>query len=193
MLSSDERGSNAERRCVNCGEPKTLGSFYRAEGFALGHMDECKACLGKRTEAMARDARFDRHDAKRLIADAKKRPCTDCGHSFPAPTMEFDHVPGRGQKMFTLSRPPSGADAVMIRREIAKCDVVCANCHRARTTERGRARLQHDPLRVLGKRLERHPLLADMLAADRGARKRGELPPPHRERNPVNGRFKKKW
>lgn len=76
-------------------------------------------------------------DARRIadIAAHKDRPCMDCGGVFPTECMDFDHV--RGDKKFTIS--------VQRRRpwqevldEIAKCDVVCANCHRIRTKRRMR-------------------------------------------------------
>jgi len=46
--------------------------------------------------------------------------------------MEFDHV--RGKKLFNLSKPPYNLKRVAA--EIAKCDLVCANCHRLRTASR---------------------------------------------------------
>ena len=49
--------------------------------------------------------------------------------------MEFDHVPERGKKLRHINRM-WGASAIQLRTEIAKCDVVCANCHRIRTHNR---------------------------------------------------------
>jgi len=51
--------------------------------------------------------------------------------------MDFDHV--RGDKEFTVSKAVQRAYALTlsrVRAEIAKCDVVCANCHRIRTERR---------------------------------------------------------
>lgn len=49
--------------------------------------------------------------------------------------MDFDHV--RGRKKFDLARcrqynMPFSA----MKREVEKCEVVCANCHRIRTYNR---------------------------------------------------------
>jgi hypothetical protein len=44
--------------------------------------------------------------------------------------MDFDHV--RGTKQFNLALP-AGWTYGEILEEIAKCDVVCSNCHRVRT------------------------------------------------------------
>jgi hypothetical protein len=74
---------------------------------------------------------------KKIIQEAKSVPCVDCGGSFPWYCMDFDHRPGE-VKSFGVSGlywKSSGA----VRAEIAKCDIVCANCHRIRTHERGYA------------------------------------------------------
>lgn len=77
------------------------------------------------------------HFAKRKAAvDALKAgPCSDCRRCFPPECMDFDHV--RGEKSFGIARGQSLAATLA---EIAKCDLVCANCHRIRTVARRRAR-----------------------------------------------------
>ena len=69
------------------------------------------------------------------INQFKRRPCSDCGGEYPPYLMDFDHVTGDklddicGMRMRTVERET-------ILAEIAKCEVVCANCHRARTPMR---------------------------------------------------------
>jgi hypothetical protein len=48
--------------------------------------------------------------------------------------LEFDHLPG-AVKVSTVSAMFASAKFTMddIKAEIAKCEVVCANCHRIRT------------------------------------------------------------
>jgi hypothetical protein len=58
--------------------------------------------------------------------------CLDCDVSDLA-VLEFDHRDPT-EKRYTLSKMCSLAGSwAAIAREIAKCDVVCANCHRRRT------------------------------------------------------------
>ena len=79
--------------------------------------------------------RARRADIRQIIDEAKQRPCADCGVQFPLPAMQFDHV--KGVKRFDLARAngkPSSLQSV--RDEIAKCEVVCANCHLIREDER---------------------------------------------------------
>jgi hypothetical protein len=67
-----------------------------------------------------------------FVIQAKQKPCADCGNEYPSYVMDFDHV--RGEKVANLGRlvnKPATLEA--IANEIAKCDVVCSNCHRIRT------------------------------------------------------------
>ena len=66
---------------------------------------------------------------------AKDRPCADCRGEYPYYVMQFDH---RGDKEFTISAflRERGMTLERILLEIAKCDVVCANCHAERTHQR---------------------------------------------------------
>lgn len=69
---------------------------------------------------------------RRLLERAKDVPCADCGKRYPPFVMDFDHV--RGTKRANVSLlAGSGAPEAVIEAEIAKCDIVCANCHRERT------------------------------------------------------------
>ena len=50
--------------------------------------------------------------------------------------MDLDHLPGY-QKRLTLAEALGRAkSAAIVRAEIAKCQAVCANCHRIRTAMR---------------------------------------------------------
>lgn len=58
-------------------------------------------------------------------------PCVDCGESAPV-VLEFDHV--KGNKVSSISAMVSAGRAIaVIQAEISKCEVRCANCHRAKT------------------------------------------------------------
>lgn len=61
----------------------------------------------------------------------KDKPCTDCGKKYPSYVMDFDHR-NPEEKLYDTSRLLRyGWEALYA--ELAKCDVVCANCHRLRT------------------------------------------------------------
>lgn len=71
------------------------------------------------------------------LLNEKDKPCTDCGGKFPSECMDFDHIPERGEKLFSL-----GISSIRYRSwnqifiERVKCELVCANCHRTRTNIR---------------------------------------------------------
>lgn len=62
-------------------------------------------------------------------------PCVDCNTTFPPECMDFDHVVGDKVAgiayMISRSYP---RDSIVA--EMAKCELVCANCHRIRTRRR---------------------------------------------------------
>jgi hypothetical protein len=73
-----------------------------------------------------------------FLRELRNVPCHDCGGRFAPHQMDFDHRDPR-EKAFTLC---SGRAALknreQTRAEAAKCDVVCANCHRLRSRARHR-------------------------------------------------------
>ncbi len=78
---------------------------------------------------------------KRVILDAKvfvwgylqSHPCIDCGEADPM-VLDFDHV--TGTKVANVSSlVANGYSLSAVKREIAKCVVRCANCHRRRTAQ----------------------------------------------------------
>ena len=61
----------------------------------------------------------------------EKNPCMDCKISYPYYMMDFDHV--RGRKHSNVAELINTLSKKRLDEEIAKCEVVCSNCHRART------------------------------------------------------------
>jgi hypothetical protein len=60
-------------------------------------------------------------------------PCSDCGKRYPYYVMDFDHLE---DKKILVSKVINSGSWVQARAEIAKCEVVCSNCHRERTYKR---------------------------------------------------------
>lgn len=95
----------------------------------------CVRCHRKRTYHGNKNYQTRRYVQNRAAVDLIKElsPCLDCDQHFDACQMDFDHV--RGEKADTISQMLGGEEAEIVS-EIAKCDLVCANCHRIRTYER---------------------------------------------------------
>ncbi|MDQ5886161.1 MAG: hypothetical protein QG628_558 [Patescibacteria group bacterium] len=65
----------------------------------------------------------------------EQTPCNDCGVQYPYYVMDFDHLDGYTKDGLVSFFTKTGRIESM-KREIDKCEVVCSNCHRARTHRR---------------------------------------------------------
>jgi hypothetical protein len=97
-----------------------------------------------------------RYEQRKPVLDKLKtdRGCDRCGYAAFAGALEWDHRPDQ-VKAFTVSSSWSRKWEV-IMAEIAKCDLLCANCHRLVTAER---RSWANGLSKNTARLAQHPTL----------------------------------
>lgn len=63
----------------------------------------------------------------------KSHPCIDCGESDPI-VLEFDHQDAT-VKSFTIGKDAINRSIEVIEKEIEKCVVRCANCHKRKTAK----------------------------------------------------------
>lgn len=75
-----------------------------------------------------------RRKMRAYVRQQKDKPCADCGVRYPYYVMQFDHLRDKKYSVANLVNLNSRAK---IDLEIAKCEVVCANCHAERTHRRG--------------------------------------------------------
>ena len=102
----------------------------------------CRAAYKKEHYAANRQLYIDRaRERKQLLALERTtylieyfqtHPCVDCGE-LDAVVLEFDHL---RDKSFDVAQSLPYRSWQSILDEIAKCEVVCANCHRRRTARR---------------------------------------------------------
>jgi len=79
-------------------------------------------------------------DISNFIRNIKKNSvCADCGlqNKNHPEIFDFDHVNGN-KKINIGSAYVIGWSKERILQEIAKCEIVCSNCHRIRTKKRNR-------------------------------------------------------
>lgn len=77
---------------------------------------------------------------RKMVGAIKDVPCADCGGRFHYCAMDFDHRPGERKIQNIGIMVTNSLYAVEdIMEEIAKCDIVCSNCHRLRTFMRRKA------------------------------------------------------
>ena len=91
----------------------------------------------KNKERHIETIRRAKKNALDFLTDYKEKgSCKDCGFKgmICPEVLEFDHL---RNKKFTLSLYFMHTSSLeTIQKEIAKCDLVCANCHRIRTVRR---------------------------------------------------------
>jgi hypothetical protein len=128
--------------CARCRLHRPFEDFNRNRSKKDGLQPYCRPCHNlacadhyqtNRASYLERSRR--QRDALRCEVRALKEStsCADCGQRHPHYLMEFDHVPERGPKLWTISTAIGSASRAVVLAEIAKCDIVCSLCHSART------------------------------------------------------------
>jgi hypothetical protein len=131
------------KRCARCGQTKPLSEFHIHRGRRDGVQTYCKRCRAvidhdryERTRGTRVPTRtWERSRAEWLLNLKRGRPCTDCGRFFPPQILQWDHLPG-ALKLGNIGTDLRGRSRQEILDEIAKCELVCANCHVIRTFRR---------------------------------------------------------
>jgi len=97
---------------------------------------ECKSGFDSRyyhankTTHYQRVSRYIRDNKLKLWDYLVNHPCVDCGQDDPV-VLEFDHLENKEAAVSNMISRRFSWQA--IEREIRKCEVRCANCHRKRT------------------------------------------------------------
>lgn len=116
----------------------------RNKGYSYSQIKEALNCskgtiayhlgVGQRDKAHKR-TRDRRNKIRKFLQEYKaSKKCVDCGEDYPYWMLEFDHL---RDKEFNIGGFSSKTiDLEIIKLEIAKCDIVCANCHKNRTFHR---------------------------------------------------------
>jgi len=142
-------------RCAGCvAGHNAYQRLRRGKGDARSkHNEQERERYYRRTpdrQRRAREAQKE-HNSRRaawLSGVKLANGCADCGYRGHFAALDFDHV--RGEKLFDIGPGAKRAKAA-VEAEIAKCDVVCARCHRLRSAARlaatgpGRCRPRKQP------------------------------------------------
>jgi len=132
------------KRCSTCKEEKPITEFRKNSYKRDGLQSNCRSCkkvldkeyykvhrATQRSQIMAARRRRVGVIKLKILAYQKEHPCIDCGETDPI-VLDFDHV--RGTKITNIARMVNDETPwTIIEKEIEKCDVRCANCHRRAT------------------------------------------------------------
>ena len=134
------------KTCSICKQEKSETEFFHSSYTRLDGTrnlrPDCKVCCNKVKQASKRKnkAAYSKgtRDRKKAIKDyilqIKSNPCSDCGKSYPYYVMDFDHLADKLHTINWLSNREFSLTRV--QKEIDKCELVCANCHKERTYQR---------------------------------------------------------
>lgn len=123
------------KKCSKCKLQKSFDEFHKNKFRKDGVQSYCKVCTGiyvaKVGPAYLKKARA--RNGRMLWKYLSAHPCVECGEIDPI-VLQFDHV--HGNKRYSVSRMASlGLSLELIKIEITKCEIRCANCHIKRTAK----------------------------------------------------------
>ena len=133
--------------CYTCHERKPLSEFNRNKVRTDGYNSICRKCSNARSKRYYRE---NTEEHKKVIKARQKRvlmevqrwvceylsshPCVDCGET-DILVLDFDHRRRSRKEKNVADALRAGWSLKRIKKEVAKCDIRCANCHRRRTAK----------------------------------------------------------
>ncbi|HET6315692.1 MAG TPA: hypothetical protein VFG86_04485 [Chloroflexota bacterium] len=107
--------------CRTCSRAYVRDHYWRNKQYYID-----KATIGK--------ARYLERVQRNVLEYLALHPCVDCGQADPA-LLEFDHIDRSAKEAAVGEMIRRRLGWRIIRAEIEKCLVRCANCHRRRTAQ----------------------------------------------------------
>lgn len=128
-----------EKICSLCKESKPLTTdFFATRKDRDGWQSLCRDCqkiyrkehyLKNKQKYIDKASAYRIEFKRRFFTWLSTQQCADCENN-DFRVLEFDH---RYDKLFNVSEILNSCSAKLLWEEVAKCDIVCANCHRIRT------------------------------------------------------------
>lgn len=132
--------------CTACGLDKQPDDFYYKNKEKGKRDTQCKVCVNayrkehyKKNSAVYKarsrrqDTQYKTRNVTNIISYLETHHCVDCGEADPL-VLEFDHR-DRKAKQHTIARMIGIHSWEKIIKEIEKCEVRCANCHKRKTVK----------------------------------------------------------
>ena len=133
------------KKCSKCQSEKPLEQFSFKNKSKNTYQSTCKICSRKAIKGHYNNnrnyylekAKTRNRQQRKIIQNYVREylsthPCIDCGENDPI-VLEFDHKSDKIDSVSNLIRHTHSL--TRIQKEIAKCEVRCANCHRRKTAK----------------------------------------------------------
>lgn len=131
--------------CIKCNTKKPEPQFALRSKKTGVRRGVCKSCHAKYLKrhyqknkemylenARQQNAKLRADNTSKIVEHLQQHPCIDCGEKDPI-VLEFDHV--RGKKFKSIASMVNAHPWRTIQKEIKKCDIRCANCHKRKTAK----------------------------------------------------------
>lgn len=128
------------KTCSVCSKVKKIEEFswkVRRKGVRQHHCKQCQREYCDKhyqvnSERYIGKAVKRSHDNKHFIFELKdNKPCVDCKAVHRHFALDFDHRDPKKKILGIAEMYSYSKEAIL--KEVAKCDLICANCHRYRT------------------------------------------------------------
>lgn len=124
------------KTCSRCKQLKSIEEFgVRRNGVPQPYCRECVRVYGREHYKNNKSKYIDRNKRFRYLVQEwyiqykETLRCSKCGENHPA-TLDFHHN-DPSHKEFNIARYYQSAGSITrLEKEIEKCSVLCANCHR---------------------------------------------------------------
>ena len=129
------------KMCSKCKEYKLFNEFHKNKNNTDGHQKTCKKCAIEEqmrhyhkvgTKKYNRRNQTYRERNKQFFDRYRKMfgKCVDCGIT-DYRVLQFDHLHNKQYNVSEMIH--SGLSISLIKDEIRKCELRCANCHQIKT------------------------------------------------------------
>lgn len=130
------------KQCHTCKLPKFLEEFGNNKNTKDGKQPYCKVCSSLKDKKHYENSDFRKKAIRKASNESRERnivyildylrshPCVDCGEDDPI-VLDFDH---RHDKSYNVACMVYHS-LESVQKEMKKCDVRCANCHRRKTAK----------------------------------------------------------
>jgi hypothetical protein len=139
---------NPYKICWECKESLHITKYYvrrtRTEKYGylciLSLCMDCSSALydkggGPKAKVWAGSAEKRGKKAKKAIMNYFDNKCNRCGYEGQAAQMDLDHLNPKEKEMMLAAGHLSHSTPEDIIKEVAKCQMVCSNCHRLISTK----------------------------------------------------------
>ena len=111
------------KTCTKCNQTKELNDFYKKPNRSYSYCKECfnSYCINRWKER------------KKKAVEYKGSKCLSCGYNKYPDVLEFHHRDAKEKEFDWKKLRQMSWDKVT--KELDKCDMLCANCHREKHYE----------------------------------------------------------